>query len=181
MFQKFYVDNSNSYEYSALLRTIREERIGKYVGIILMLPYFERAFTTVELLLTMMTVITLATFLTPHLGRWLTTVGIDAAARELAAELQLGKMRAISENTRYRIRFDPVNDTYVVQKEAVGAWRDITAPKSLPTGVDLVHATTDPVFQTLGTTPGGATITLRNPQGRERKIRVSFAGRVKVE
>ena len=141
----------------------------------------ERAFTTVELLITVMIVGILAAFLTPHLGRWLTTVGVDAAARELAAELQLGKMRAISENTRYRISFDPANDTYIVQKDVAGAWQDVGGPKTFPSGVDLVSATTDPVFQTLGTTPGGTTITLRNTQGRQRKIRLSFAGRVRVE
>jgi Tfp pilus assembly protein FimT len=129
----------------------------------------------------MMIVGIMAAFLVPHLGRWLTTVGIDAAARELAAELQLGKMRAISENTRYRISFDLANDTYVVQKDVAGAWQDIGAPKALPSGIDLESASTDPIFQSLGTTPGGSTIRLRNTQGRQRTIRLSFAGRVKVE
>jgi hypothetical protein len=90
-------------------------------------------------------------------------------------------MRAISENTRYRISFDPANDTYIVQKDVAGAWQDVGGPKTFPSGVDLVSATTDPIFQTLGTTPGGTTITLRNTQGRQRKIRLSFAGRVRVE
>jgi prepilin-type N-terminal cleavage/methylation domain-containing protein len=152
-----------------------------YIRSIPLLHRHDHAFTTVELLIVMMIVGILATFLTPQLGRWLTTVRVDAAARELASELQLSKIRAISENTCYRISFDSVNDSYVVQKEVVGGWQDVSAPKSLPNGVDLVSATTDPVFQTLGTTPGGATIRLRNPQGRQRTIRVSFAGRVKME
>ena len=146
-----------------------------------MFSYFERAFTTIELLITMMIVGIMAAFLAPNLGRWLTTVGVDAAARELASELQLGKMRAISENTRYRISFDPANDTYVVQKDVAGDWQDVGAAKALPRGIDLVSATTAPIFQTLGTTPGGSTITLRNAQGRQRQIRLSFAGRVRVE
>jgi Tfp pilus assembly protein FimT len=146
-----------------------------------MFTCFERAFTTVELLISMMIVGVMAAFLTPHLGRWLTTVGVDAAARELASELHLGKMRAISENTPYRISFDPASDTYVVQKDVAGDWQDSDRPKSLPKGIDLVSATTNPIFQTLGTTPGGTTITLRNAQGRQRQIRLSFAGRVKVE
>jgi Tfp pilus assembly protein FimT len=141
----------------------------------------ERAVTTVELLITLMIVSVIAAFMAPHLGRWLTTVGVDATARELAAELQLWRMRAISDNTRYRISFDPVNDTYVVQKDAAGTWQDIGGPKSLPRGINLESATIDPIFRTLGTTPGVTTITLSNAQGRQRKIRLSFAGRVTVE
>jgi Tfp pilus assembly protein FimT len=129
----------------------------------------------------MMVVGVLAAFATPHLGRWLVTTGVDAAAREIATDLQLGKMRAISQNTRYRINFDPANNTYQVRKDVAGIWQDVGDPKSLPAGVDLVSATATPTFQTLGTAPGGATITLRNAQGRTRTITVSFAGRVKVE
>jgi Tfp pilus assembly protein FimT len=146
-----------------------------------MFSCLEHAFTTVELLITMMIVGIMATFMAPQLGRWLTTVGVDAAARELASELQSWRMRAISDNIRYRISFDPGNDTYVVQKDAAGTWQDLGGPKSLPRGINLESATIDPIFRTLGTTPGGTTITLSNAQGRQRKIRLSFAGRVTVE
>jgi Tfp pilus assembly protein FimT len=146
-----------------------------------MLSCLEHAFTTVELLITMMIVGIMAAFMAPQLGRWLTTVGVDATARELASELQSWRMRAISDNIRYRISFDPGNDTYVVQKDAAGTWQDIGGPKSLPRGINLESATIDPIFRTLGTTPGGTTITLSNAQGRQRKIRLSFAGRVTVE
>lgn len=140
-----------------------------------------RAFTTIELIIVMLIVGMMAAFATPHLGRWLSTTGVDTAAREIATELQLGKMRAISQNTRYRISFDADHNTYLVQKDVAGAWQDVGAPKPLPAGVNLVSATANPVFQTLGTAPGGTTITLQNAQGRTRKVTVSFAGRVKVE
>ena len=141
----------------------------------------EGAFTTVELIITMMIVGAMAAFATPHLGRWLATIGVDAAARQIATDLQLGKMRAISQNTRYRFSFDPATNTYQVQKDAAGTWQDVGDPKPLPAGVDLVSVTATPTFQTLGTAPGGATITLRNAQGRTRTITVSFAGRVQVK
>jgi prepilin-type N-terminal cleavage/methylation domain-containing protein len=141
----------------------------------------EGAFTIIELMIVLMVVGVLAAFATPRLGRWLATTGIDAAAREIATELQLGKMRAISQNTRYRLSFNTENNTYQMQKDVTGTWQDVGNRKLLPTGVDLVHATATPTFQTLGTAPGGATITLRTAQGRMRTITVSFAGRVQVE
>jgi prepilin-type N-terminal cleavage/methylation domain-containing protein len=141
----------------------------------------EGAFTIIELIIVMMVVGVLAAFATPHLGRWLATTGIDAAARGIATDLQLGKMRAISQNTRYRISFNTENDTYQMQKDVTGTWQDVGDPKLLPAGVDLVSTTATPTFQTLGTAPGGATIMLRNAQGRTRMVTVSFAGRVQVE
>jgi prepilin-type N-terminal cleavage/methylation domain-containing protein len=144
----------------------------------------ERAFTLVELLIVMMIVGTLAAFLTPHLGRWLTTIGVDTAARALASELQLGKMRAISQNRRYRISFDLTQATYTVQKQAVGIWEDVGTPRVLPSGVQMVSisAGRNPLyFEPLGTSPGGnAIITLQNAQGRTRTIHISTGGRVKV-
>jgi prepilin-type N-terminal cleavage/methylation domain-containing protein len=139
------------------------------------------AFTTIELLIVMMVVGLLTAFATPRLGRWLATMGVDAAAREIATDLQLGKMRAISQNTRHRMSFDTANKTYQVQKDVAGTWQAVGHPKLLPAGVDLVSATATPTFQPLGTAPGGATITLRNAQGRTRTITVSFAGRVQVK
>jgi prepilin-type N-terminal cleavage/methylation domain-containing protein len=156
-----------------------------YTRNILMLYRQERAFTTVELLIVMMIVGIMAAFLTPHLGRWLSTVGVDTAARALASELQLGKMRAISQNTRYRINFDPTQATYTVQKEAAGAWADIGSPRLLPTGVRLVSVSAgrNPLyFEPLGTAPGGnAVITLQNAQGRMRAVHISTGGRVMVK
>jgi len=141
----------------------------------------EGAFTIIELVIVMMIVGVLAAFATPRLSRWLAITGVDAAAREIATELQLGKMRAISQNTRYRISFNTENNTYQVQKYVTGTWQDVGDPKLLPAGVDLVSATTTPTFKTLGTTLAGATIRLRNAQGRTRTITVSLTGRVKVK
>jgi prepilin-type N-terminal cleavage/methylation domain-containing protein len=152
------------------------------VDVSMMFCLHQRAFTTTELVIVMMLIGILAAFATPHLGRWLAIVRVNSAARHIASELQLSKMRAISQNTRYRISFDPASDTYQVQKQAgTSVWQNINNPISLPTGVDLVSASTNPVFQTLGTSPGGTTITLRNAQGRAKTIKVSFSGRVKIE
>ena len=78
----------------------------------------DAAFTTAELMIVLVIVGVLTAVATPSLHRWLSTIGVDAAARELAATLQLGKMRAIAENRRYRMSFDLAQHSYVVQKEA---------------------------------------------------------------
>ena len=90
-------------------------------------------------------------------------------------------MRAISENTRYRINFDTSGNSYVIQKDDGGSWQDVNPIKPLPSGINLETATTNPIFfQTLGTVAAGSTITLSNAQNQRRRITVSRSGRINV-
>ena len=106
----------------------------------------ERAFSITELMVSIFLLALLATFAAPHLGRWLSVMKVNAAARNLASELQFGRMRAISENTRYRISFDTAGNSYLVQKDDGGVWQDVNPIKPLPSGIDLEAATTNPEF-----------------------------------
>lgn len=140
------------------------------------------AFSTTELMVVLLLVALLATFSAPHLGRWLSVIKVNAAARNLASELQLGRMRAISENTRYRITFDTAGNAYQIQKDIAGEWQDVNPIRPLPAGIDLETATTNPIFfQTLGTVAAGSTITLRNMQNQRRRVTISRSGRVNVK
>ena len=143
------------------------------------------AFTTAELLIVLVIVGVLAAVATPPLHRWLSIIGVDTAARELAATLQLGKMRAIAENRRYRMSFDLAQHAYVVQKEVFGVWHNVEDSKALRAGLQLVSVSEgrNPLyFEPLGTMPSGnATIILQNAQGRSRTVAISTAGRVRVK
>lgn len=141
----------------------------------------ENAFTTIELLAVGAILGIMVAFATPHLARWLSIVRLNASARTIATDLQVGRMNAISQNTRFRISFSPESNTYQMQRDQTGTWHNAGETKILPSGIDLVSATADPEFQTLGNTSGGSTITIGNTQGRLRTITVSSTGRVKVE
>lgn len=140
------------------------------------------AFSTIELMIALLIATLLATFSASHLSRWLAVVKVNSAANNLASDLQLGRMRAISENTRYRITFDTSGNAYQIHKDIAGEWQDVNPIKPLPAGIDLETATTNPVFfQTLGTVAAGSTITLRNMQNQRRRITISRSGRVNVK
>ncbi|GIX47668.1 MAG: hypothetical protein KatS3mg131_1879 [Candidatus Tectimicrobiota bacterium] len=142
---------------------------------------WQRAFTTTELLAVMMLAGIVAALAAPHLGRWLTAMRLNAAARQLASDLQLSRMRAVARNTPFQIRFDVERDAYTVEQEGDGGTWQVLDHVRLPPGIDLLAATTNPVrFQPLGTVAAGTTITLKNPRG-ERQVRVSFGGRIHVE
>ena len=142
----------------------------------------ESGFSTTELMIAVSLVALLATLSAPHLGRWLSVVKVNAAARNLASEMQLGRMRAISENTRYRLTFDIASETYQLHRDNAGEWQVVDSIQPLPNGIDLETATTNPIFfQTLGTVAAGSTITLRNAQNQRRRITVSRSGRVHIK
>lgn len=143
--------------------------------------YRERGFTLPELLLTIAVMGTLMVLAIPSLTRWLSATGLNSVAREVAAELQLARIKAISQNTNFRIRFDPARDTYQIEKYIAGRWESVDAPKTLPRGIRLVRTSVDPVFQPTGTVQAGTTIILENTQGRTKKVTVSFAGRIKID
>jgi type II secretion system protein H len=142
-------------------------------------------FTLIELLIAVAIVGLLAGVATPSLHHWSTTIRVDTAAREVASALQLSKMRAITENTRYRMYFDLEQRAYGVQKEVLGAWRQVETPTTLPAGLWLVSVSEgrNPLyFEPLGTTPGGnALITLKNARGRVRIVAISTGGRIRVK
>ncbi len=147
-----------------------------------MLSFRAKGFTTTELLMVMVLIAILAALAMPHLGRWLDIVRVNAAARNLASDMQLSRMRAIAQNTRYKMSFDPTTEAYAVQKDVDGTWQTVGAPRRLPEGVDLTEASRNAIyFQPLGLTPGSnATITLENAHGR-RKVVLSSAGRIRIQ
>lgn len=142
----------------------------------------QNGFTTIELMVVTVIVGILAAITVPHLARWRAFLSVNAAARAIASDLQLSRMSAISQNVKFRVSFNTTDSTYQLQKWQTGTWQTVKdGTKSLPQEVALVSVTTDPVFQTLGNTLGGATIVVQNTLGRTRTVNVSSTGRVKVQ
>jgi Tfp pilus assembly protein FimT len=71
-------------------------------------------FTVSELLVAAGIVGILSTVAIPNYYAWLPKSRVNGAARELFAEFQLAKMRAISENNDYVMTFDTGNNTYSI-------------------------------------------------------------------
>ncbi|RMF85143.1 MAG: prepilin-type N-terminal cleavage/methylation domain-containing protein [Nitrospinota bacterium] len=141
----------------------------------------ERAFTLIELLIVGMILALMALLALPNFTHWLFMTRMHSTAREIAADLQTARIKAITQNTAFRVRFDPQTETYQMEKRVAGQWKTVGDPKTLPAGVDLVQVTRQPIFQPIGTAPGGTTVTLHGAQGGIKKIKVSFAGRIKIE
>jgi prepilin-type N-terminal cleavage/methylation domain-containing protein len=118
-------------------------------------------------------------------GRMLAGWRLNAAVRQVVMDLKVTRIRAIMENTGQRIRFEVPSSLYRRQRrEASSAYADVGTPIALPDGIETVDCTArdDAVtFQPRGHASAFGTITLRNSEGKERRIVVDMAGRMRVE
>jgi len=71
-------------------------------------------FTTVELLVSVAVMGIMAAVAIPNFTQWLPKARVNGAARQLYTELQLAKMRAVSENNNYVVVFDKNNNSYSI-------------------------------------------------------------------
>lgn len=74
----------------------------------------ERGFTTVELMIGVTIVGLLTLVSVPTFMGMLSAVRVNAAARDLATEMQWARMRAVTKRTDYRVQFDTTNHTLTI-------------------------------------------------------------------
>jgi Tfp pilus assembly protein FimT len=124
--------------------------------------------------------------------QWVPRYQMERAVQHISGDMQLARMKAISENRFYRLQFSPPNDSYLLEREAVSGasrwpgvqeglsreFRQSQNPYHCP-GVRMESSSGHPVFSPRGTA-AGTTIILKNPSGR-KIISLSSQGRVKVQ
>jgi Tfp pilus assembly protein FimT len=118
-------------------------------------------------------------------GRMMADWRLNAAVRQVVMDLKVTRSRAIAENTGQRIRFDFPSTRYQRQKREVSSsYVDVGKPISLPDGIETIDCTARGnavTFQPRGHASTVGTITVRSPEGTERRIIVDMAGRMRVE
>ena len=148
-----------------------------------------------ELLLVIVLLGVLAGLASLQIAPLLSRTRLDGGARQVAADLQAVKMKAIAQNRPFRVTFRPDTRDYVVDKDEDGAWQRqalathgtgaaADALIALPPGVSItaVNSGGDVVFVPRGYVDAGITITLGTAAGVERKrVVVNLAGRVRID
>jgi prepilin-type N-terminal cleavage/methylation domain-containing protein len=110
---------------------------------------------------------------------------LGAAVRQVVLDLKRVRLRAIEENVDHRLLLAAPAVTYRRQRrEASGGYVDVGPPTGLPEGVEIVDCTARGqaiTFRPRGHASTFGTLTLRNEKGRERRVVVDMAGRLRVE
>ena len=74
----------------------------------------KRGFTAIELVVTVAIISIMAAFAIPYIIGMQPTLRVNSAARDLTSELQLAKMKSVSERNNYVITFTTDNNQYSI-------------------------------------------------------------------
>lgn len=134
----------------------------------------QRGFTLMELMVAVAVSMIVLAVGTPSFLSWLPTMRLSSAARQIATDLQVARMKAISQNASYTVTFNTSSATYTYGSDS----RDIG--QQYP-GISIASVSpSNPVFTPRGTAGGSVTITLDNGSA-QKVVCVKTVGRVNVE
>jgi hypothetical protein len=98
--------------------------------------------------------------------------------------MRVAQLKAVSNNTSYRVTFNTVNDSYVLEyQDTGGGWVTEGETQSLPTGVkfNTTFAGNITTFLPNSTATDG-NVTLNNNKGTNKRIRLlGLTGRIRIE
>jgi Tfp pilus assembly protein FimT len=118
----------------------------------------------------------------PSFMSWLPTLRLSSGARQVATDLQVARMKAISQNTKFRMSFVgsiPGATSYEIRKDnGTGTFVLDSGPFSLPDGITVSAQSATPEFQPRGTASSASKITLQNTNSDTKSVQVSIVGRV---
>jgi Tfp pilus assembly protein FimT len=109
----------------------------------------------------------------PSFLSWLPTVRLSSAARQVATDLQVARMKAIAQNISLTVSFNTSNGTYSYSSDS----RDIG--QEYP-GISIASVSpSNPAFNSRGTASASVTITLSNGTA-QKLVCVKTVGRVSI-
>lgn len=137
------------------------------------LAYRSDGVTLIEVLTSIVIAGILMAIALPAFSRLLPGIRLSSAARQIATDLQLAKMRAISQHTAQTVTFSTSTASYTFGS-------DTRSLSTLYPGTSITDASsTTTTFTTTGTA-NAVTITISN-NGQTKQIAVTAIGRVSVQ
>lgn len=117
----------------------------------------------------------------PNLRTLRMPFALSGAARQVAADLQGARQRAIARNARYRVTFTAPG-SYVLEREtAPGSFTPDGGVQKLPSGATLGTVTPgNPIFDTRGMLTGTVTVPVSTANGKSRTVTMNVLGQTTI-
>lgn len=152
-------------------------------------------FTLLEVVVSLTLLSILLAIVSLQLRPLLAQTHLYDTTRQMVANLQYVRMKAVSQNRRLRVTFRPATQDYVVDRDEEGVWRrqllhshsaeevnEAAIPLPRDVRITTVNSGGDVIFLPRGAVDGGISITLGTANGGEtRRVVVNLAGRVRTE
>ena len=130
-------------------------------------------FTVLELMVAIGIAMVVLGIAVPSLLTWLPTLRLSSAARQVATDLQVARMKAISQNTSFTISFVTSDATYTYGSDSRNLAQEYP-------GITISSVSpSNPVFSSRGTASAAVTITLSNGSA-QKLVCVKTVGRVNI-
>lgn len=130
-------------------------------------------FTLMEVLTTIAVISIVMAIALPAFTRLLPGIRLSSAARQIATDLQLARMRAIAQHANQTVAFNVDTETYTFGTDT----RNL-AQLYPGTTIETLSAG-DPIFTTTGTAAAATIITIKN-HGVTKQVQVTAIGRVNI-
>ncbi|MFQ5777591.1 MAG: GspH/FimT family pseudopilin [Terriglobia bacterium] len=140
----------------------------------------QAGFSMLELVVVMIIFLILIAAAIPNVTQFVRAYRAEQAARQVVSDLQSGRMRALSENVRYRMRFPVPGNMYFLDRRnpATLVWEQ-QANFTLPPNAAFT-AGVNPAFLPSGETRNPGLITILTQAGYTRSVIVSGGGSVRL-
>jgi Tfp pilus assembly protein FimT len=156
----------------------------KWIPVIEVKPNIKpkRGVTLIELLIGIGIMMVVMTIASPHFRAYILNTNLRTAAREIEADIEDLKQRAITENNTFEIVFDTVQNRYTIQQG--GNPLQVKTPTVYSQDIRIASAPfgggSTIAFQTRGTATAGS-VNLTNSRGSMATVSINISGRTYVQ
>jgi len=140
-----------------------------------------RGFTLLEVMVTVSIALIVLAIGIPNFVRLRAPYALSGATRQIAADLDAARQRAIARNTRYRVTFNALTQSYTIERENAGAFVPDSAPQPLPRGAQLGTVTPgNPIFDTRGMLAAAVSVPVTVTGSGTRTVAINVLGKTTI-